>query len=419
LSARRGSRRSLQGLDWLNFCVADVQTGFGPFIAIYLTTQRWTDLAIGSVLSLGTLVAMASQLPAGALVDWMPSKRLAAALAIGAITASALLFVLMPSHFGIGLAEIMHGFASCMLNPAIAAVTISLVGTAALGERLGRNARYSSLGNGIAAAVMGACGYYFAPGSVFWLTALLGAPALFALSRIESRRQVRQITEGARPQRSTWAELRALFLDRRLLAFMACIVMFQMADAAMLPFVGAELAAHSGRIANLVIAACIVAPQAVVALMSPWVGRAAQRYGRRAVLLLGFGAEPVRGLLFGLIAAPVPVVLIQAIDGISAAVIGVLLPLIAADIARERGHFNLIMGAIGLAVGLGATVSTAAAGAISSRIGDHAAFFALAGAGLIATVLVWFLMPETVQEIGPDQADAAPSAALRSDSVVH
>lgn len=393
-----GSKRSLQGLDWLNFCVADVQTGFGPFIAIYLTTQRWTDIAIGSVLSLGTLVAMASQLPAGALVDWMPSKRLAAALAIAAITASALLFVLMPTHFGIGLAEVMHGFASCMLNPAIAAVTISLVGSAALGERLGRNARYSSLGNGVAAAVMGGFGYYFAPGSVFWLTALLGVPSLFALSRIESRRMVRARADAARPHRSTAAELRALFLDRRLLAFMACIVMFQMADAAMLPFVGSELAAKAGGIANLVIAACIVAPQAVVALMSPWVGRAAQRYGRRAVLLLGFGAEPVRGLLFGLISAPIPVVLIQSIDGISAAVIGVLLPLIAADIARERGHFNLIMGAIGLAVGLGATVSTAAAGAISSRIGDHAAFFALAGAGLIGTILVWFLMPETARD---------------------
>jgi MFS family permease len=412
LSEAQGSQRSLRGLDWLNFCVADVQTGFGPFIAIYLTTQRWTDLAIGSVLSLGTLVAMASQLPAGALVDWMPSKRLAAAMAIGAITASALLFVLMPSHFGIGLAEVMHGFASCMLNPAIAAVTITMVGSAALGERLGRNARYASLGNGVAAAVMGACGYYFAPGSVFWLTALLGAPSLFALSRIESQRTVRARVVTTQPRRGTIAELRALFLDRRLLAFMACIVMFQMADAAMLPFVGSELAAKAGNVANLVIAACIVAPQAVVALMSPWVGRAAQRYGRRAVLLLGFGAEPVRGVLFGLVAAPVPVVLIQSIDGISAAVIGVLLPLIAADIARERGHFNLIMGAIGLAVGLGATVSTAAAGAIASRIGDHAAFFALAAAGLIATLLVWLLMPETE----PAQPTMMPPSVRMNDS---
>ena len=394
------SSRSLGGLDWLNFFVADVQTGFGPFIAIYLTTQHWTDLAIGSVLSLGTIVAMASQLPAGALVDWMPSKRLAAALAIGAITGSALLFALMPSHFGIGLAEILHGFASCMLNPAIAAVSISLVSVAALGERLGRNARFASIGNGVAAAVMGGFGYYFAPGSVFWLTAALGVPSLLALSRIESRRVVRDAAERRRPHDSTWVELRALFLDRRLLAFMACIVLFQMADAAMLPFVGTEIAGKAGSVANLVIAACIVWPQMVVATISPWVGRAAQRHGRRSVLLLGFAAEPLRGLLFGLTGSPVPVVLIQGLDGISAAVIGVMLPLIAADIARERGHFNLTMGAIGLAVGLGATVSSAAAGAISNGIGVGAAFFALAGAGLLATVAVWFLMPETAADQG-------------------
>ncbi|MHB1302159.1 MAG: MFS transporter [Acidiphilium sp.] len=392
------SRRSLVGLDWLNFFVADVQTGFGPFIAIYLTTQRWTEGAIGGVLALGTLVAMASQLPAGALVDGMASKRLAAALAIGAITASALLFVLAPTRLGIAAAEAMHGFASCMLNPAIAAITIALVGRAALGERLGRNARYASLGNGIAAAAMGASGYYLAPGSVFWLTALLCLPSLAALARIERTQGAREAAEQRRPHLPVKAELRALCLDRRLLAFMACIVAFQMADSAMLPFVGSEIAGEAGGIANIVIAACIVAPQAVVAVLSPWVGRAAQRHGRRAVLMLGFAAEPLRGALFGLVSAPVPVVLIQLLGGISAATVGVLLPLIAADIARERGHFNLIMGAIGLAVGLGATVSSAAAGAIAQAIGMHAAFFALGAAGLLATFMVWLLMPETARD---------------------
>jgi MFS family permease len=396
LSGEHASPRSLRGLDLLTFFVADVQTGFGPFIAIYLTTQRWTELQIGSVLSLGTIVAMASQLPAGALVDVMRSKRLAAAIAIVAITASALLFVLAPSQAGIGLAEILHGFASCMLSPAIAAISITIVGGALLGERLGRNARFASIGNGVAAAAMGVCGYYFAPGSVFWLTALLCAPSLFALSRIESRRAVRDALERERPKAGTWVELRALALDRRLLAFMACIVLFQMADAAMLPFVGNEIAGKAGSIANLVIAACLVWPQVVVAVISPWVGRTAQHRGRRFILLLGFGVEPLRGVLFALTALPVPVVLIQGLSGVSAATIGVTLPLIAADIARERGHFNLTMGAIGLASGLGATMSNAVTGEIAEAAGVRLAFLVLAAAGLLATILVWLLMPETV-----------------------
>ena len=69
--ARRGSGRVTaasagSGLDWFNFFVANIQTGFGPFIAVYLTTQGWTQTQIGLALSVGTLAAMASQLPAGA-----------------------------------------------------------------------------------------------------------------------------------------------------------------------------------------------------------------------------------------------------------------------------------------------------------------------------------------------------------------
>ncbi len=396
------STRSLKGLDWLNFFVANVQTGFGPFIAIYLTTQKWTDLAIGSVLSLGTITAMASQLPAGALVDWMQSKRFAALLAILAIIGSASLFLITPSYLGISLAEILHGFASCMLGPAIAAVSISLVGINALGERLGRNARYASLGNGISAAVMGAAGYYISGSSVFALTAALGAPALLALSRIEPSKRTRSAREAARPREPVTRELLHLALDRRLLAFAACIILFQLSDAAMLPFIGNEIAAKAGSFANIVIAACIVAPQIVVAATSPLVGRAAQRYGRRATLLVGFGAEPLRGLLLAGITGPAPVVAVQTLGGISAAVIGVLLPLIAADIARERGHFNLIMGGIGLAVGAGASVSTLLAGWVGTHVGDHAVFLALAAAGLAATALVWLIMPETTpSEIRP------------------
>ncbi len=381
--------RSQRGLDLLNFFVADVQTGFGPFIAVYLTTRHWTELQIGAVLSLGTMVAMASQLPAGALVDAMPSKNVAALLAILAITGSALLFVVWPTQAGIGAAEVLHGFASCMLNPAIAAISIALVGTTVLGERLGRNARFQSIGAGVAAGVMGGCGYYFAPASVFWLTAALCAPALFALSRIESRRAARR--ERVAPQ-GLAGELWALAADRRLLAFMACIVMFQMADSAMLPFVGTEIAGRAGHVANLVIAACLVGPQAVVAAISPWVGRTAQGGRLRLVLLVGFAAEPMRALLFALTAAPVPVVLIQGLNGISAAVVGVTLPLIASEIARARGHFNLTMGAIGVATGLGATASNAVAGAVADAAGVRVAFLALAGAGVVATGLVWVLM---------------------------
>lgn len=403
-------RRSLRGLDWLNFFVANVQTGFGPFVAVYLTLHSWTGLAIGGMLSLGTIVAMVSQLPAGALVDWMRGKRLAAGLGIGAIAAAALLFILMPTEFGVGLAEILHGFASCMLNQAIAAISLLLVARHLLGERLGRNARFASLGNGLSAAVMGVSGFYLASSSVFVLTAVLAIPALVALSTIHPATMPPH--EPLVRERRSLGELARLFLDRRLIAFMICMVFFQLADAAMLPFIGNRIAVHGGHLANLVIGGAIVWPQLVTAALSPTVGWAADRYGRRFVLLAGFAALPVRGLLFAVVNGPFALMAIQGLDGIGAATVGVMLPLIAADIAAERGHFNLTMGAIGLAASGGAAVSTTLAGAVEELFGNRAAFGALALAGLIATLLVWLIMPES-KPGGPDAPQPAETRPVR------
>src|SRR5579863_10162699 len=117
-----------RALDRLNLFVANIQTGFGPFIAIYLVTQGWTQTAIGFAFSLGTLAAMASQMPAGALVDAMRNKGYAAAAGLVVFTLSALLFAVVPMRLFVYIAEIMHSFASCMLGPAVAAISLAVVG---------------------------------------------------------------------------------------------------------------------------------------------------------------------------------------------------------------------------------------------------------------------------------------------------
>ena len=175
---RPGANRAL---DLVNFFVADVQTGFGPFVAVYLTTHKWTQIEIGFALTLGTMTSLISQLPAGVLVDSMRNKRMAASGALVGIIIAALLLALQPNQLPVLVAQILHGFASCVITPAIAAISLHLAGHAALGERLGRNARFASIGNGLAAAVMGATGAYFSSRFVFFLTAALCVPALVAL----------------------------------------------------------------------------------------------------------------------------------------------------------------------------------------------------------------------------------------------
>jgi len=386
-------RSADRGLDWLNFFVANIQTGFGPFITVYLTTQGWTQTAIGFALSLGTVTAMASQVPAGALVDAARRKSAVALFSILAFTASALLFAVRPSPLFVYLAEILHGFASCTLGPAIAALSLAVAGQTLFGLRLGRNARYASIGNGLGAALMGACGYYVSNRSVFFLTAALTLPAVFALVPLtvvdtQSRNRGRR-DEGQR------SSLRVL-ADRRLLIFAVCASLFTLANAAMLPLASTALTKRAGgSSATLLIAACIVLPQLIVALTSPHFGVLAETRGRRPALLLGFAMLPLRGVLFALFSDPALIVLVQILDGIAAAAFGVLVPLVISDIAGRSGHFNLSLGFVGFAIGIGATVSTTLAGWIGDRFGDPVAFLGLAATGLAAVLLLWRAMPET------------------------
>ena len=134
---------------------------------------KWTQVEIGLVLSIGGLVALIGQMPGGAIVDAARSERLVAGLAVATIGASALGYAAWPIFPVVAAAATLHAAASCVLGPAIAAISLGMVGPLAIGERFGRHARYASLGNGVAAAVMGTCGYllsavrYFSSAS-FW-----------------------------------------------------------------------------------------------------------------------------------------------------------------------------------------------------------------------------------------------------------
>ncbi|MCF2133751.1 MFS transporter [Mycetohabitans sp. B7] len=405
--------RSLRALDGLNFFLANVQTGFGPFIASYLATHKWTQGEIGIALSVGTITAMVSQVPAGALIDATQNKRAAAMAAIVAIAICALLLAGSPTTIPVLAAEVFHGFASCMLTPALAALSLALVGRHALGDRLGRNARFASIGSAVAAGLMGLCGEYVSVRSVFWLTAALTLPAIIALYMIDplhlgparAARELPQRPVPAPPRESIGELLR----DRRMLTFAACIVLFHLSNAAMLNLAAGEVTAHMGDNVQLVIAACIIVPQFIVAWLSPWVGRSAQRWGRRPILLLGFAALPVRALLFAGVTTPSLLVPVQIFDGLSAAVFGVMLPLIAADVAGDKGRYNLCIGVFGLAAGIGATLSTALAGLVADHFGNGVSFIGLAVAGALAVLIVWLAMPET-READVTDADTTPAA---------
>ncbi|WP_409567359.1 MFS transporter [Methylobacterium sp. J-092] len=392
------SRASRRGLDLFAFFVANLQTGFGPFLAVYFTQSKWTQSDIGFALTVGSLVSLLGQVPGGAFVDAMRSKRFAAGVSVAAISASALALALWPNFLIVLLAMAVHSAASCILTPAIAAISIGLVGHARAGERLGRNASFQAMGNAVAAAGMGACGYYLSNDAVFYLTAALVVPTIMALSAIRAEEIDAGVrTQEAEPRSGDAAAggVKALLTNRALLSFAACMTLFFLANAAMLPLVGSVLTLRASETATALVAACIMVPQAVLAVLAPAVGRAAERFGRYPVLLAGFAALPIRGLLFAYTDNPYMLVSIQVFDGISAAVLGVMVPLVVSDLTRGTGRFNLALGAVGTAMGIGAALSTSLAGILADRLGSHTAFLGLALVGAGAFALVALIMPET------------------------
>ena len=242
------SGASQRGLDWFIFFLADVQTGFGPFVAVYLTTQKWTQVEIGFVLSIGGIIGLLGQMPGGAIVDAARSERLVAGLAVATIGVSALAYALWPIFPVVAVAATLHALASCVLGPAIAAISLGLVGPLAIGERLGRNARFASLGNGSAAALMGAFGYLVSNRSVFLVTFILAIPTLLALARIRGQEIDVAQCHGAvvpEPPDAKATSVFHLVRQRALLIFAGSVLLFQLANAAMLPLMAGVVTTRS------------------------------------------------------------------------------------------------------------------------------------------------------------------------------
>jgi MFS family permease len=294
-------------------------------------------------------------------------------------------------------AEVLHGFSSCTLGPAIAAMSLAVVGPEMLGPRLGRNARFASIGNGIGAALMGACGYYISEQAVFFLTAAVTLPAILSLLPLARLRDP-ALPPTSRPGSNhgrVRAPISSLLTNRALIVFALCAMLFTLGNSAMLPLAGNTLTKEAGNFASLLIAGCIIVPQLVVAVISPTMGELAEQRGRRLLLLIGFCTLPVRGMLFATLDNPAALVLIQGHDGIAAACVGILVPLVASDVAGRSGRYNLSMGFIGLAIGVGATISTVLAGWIADAVGVRTAYISLALVGLVAVLLAFNAMPET------------------------
>jgi MFS family permease len=390
------SRSSLRGLDAVNLFLAGALSGFGPYVAVFLAEQKWTEQNIGFVLTAGGLAGLLSQLPSGELLDAIRSKRLVVALGAIMVAASALIIAIRPSFPLVLAALVLQAITGGFLGLAVAAISLGLVGHAALGKRLGRNQRFASTGGVIAAGLMGVIGYILSYRAIFFAAAALVLPLLAALGRIQLSGIYGRVS-GAPGYQELSAKARrwSLWKNGNLLTFAGCECLFQLGNASMLPLAGEALVFSKEAFSSLIVSALIIVPQLIVALMASWAGRRANTWGRRPLLLVGFAALPIRALVFAWTTSPMVLIAAQILDGVSGTMLGVLTALIVSDLTRSTGRFSLALGFVGTMSGIGASLSTSLTGLVAGSFGRAAGFLSIAAVALVALLLLWLRMPET------------------------
>ncbi len=389
---RADSRGSgLGALVALNFFMADVQAGIGPFVGVLLQSRGWKTGAIGSVLTIGGIAGMFATIPAGGLVDSSRRKRLIVVVAgLLTIAASALLWV--SNGFAIVAAsQIATALAGAALGPAITGMTLGMVGQDRFSDQLGQNQIANHAGNVVAAALSGFLGWKFGFLAVFYLSVVFGILSVGSCLLIPAHSIDDDVARGASDITETdhhLSGIATLIKSRQLLVLATSLLLFHLGNAAMLPLYGlAIVAAHQGN-ASLFTAETIVIAQLVMVVASFAAIRLIRLRGYWWVILFSFLALPVRGLVAAFAIKGWGVIPVQALDGIGAGLQSVAVPALVAQLMQGTGRVNIAQGAVMTFQGIGAALSPALGGLIVDHYGYPACFLSL-GAISAGSLILW------------------------------
>jgi len=397
----KAKRFNPRSLDAINFLLADVRGALGPYLNVFLVTQQhWSQSEVGVVTTIGGLLGLAVQTPIGAAIDTTRAKRGVIVLALAVLALGAVVIFALPTFWPVAAANSLMAVVGDVFGPAVAALTLGLYARKQLARRMGRNSAYDHAGNVAIAVAAGAVGYAFSQRAVFLLV-----PVFAVLAAIDNdrARDLREAPEaGGAPAGAEGIGI--LFRSRPLVVFGVCVMLFHLANAALLPLVGQKLAAAHPKEATAMMSACIVAAQAVMLPIALLVGRTADSWGRKPLFLAGFIVLPIRAVLYTLSDNSAWLIGVQVLDGVGAGIFGALTPLVIADIMRGTGRYNLAQGAVATAQGIGASLSGLIAGVLVDHAGYGATFLALGAVAAVAATVFGLGMPETADREG----EAAP-----------
>ncbi len=392
-------------LDALNFFLADVRDGLGPYLAIYLLAVRgpthgWNEATVGMILTIAGIVGLISQTPAGGLIDRGKNKPRIVMIAALLVTLSSISLPIVTGFTAVAVTQSVAAIAGAVFAPAISAITLGLVGPKLFAKRVGRNEAFNHAGNAVSAALAGVLAWKFGPVVVFWLMGALTVASIVTASRINNDDIDNAVARGLECEPADDCEepsgWKMLIENKPLMIFAVTAFLFHLANAAMLTSVSQLLSRTVGKDqATSLTAACIVAAQLVMVPVAIVVGRNTDRWGTKPLFLVAFTFLAARGALYTVSDNPWWLVGVQALDGVGAGIFGALFPVVIADLTKGTGRFNVSQGAVASAQGLGAALSATLAGAIIVWLGYTASFLTLATVAGIGLALYLVAMPET------------------------
>ena len=383
--------RGIRPLESLNFFMADMQAGIGPFLGVFLLAHGWESGLIGSVMTIGGVAGMLMTAPAGALVDATTRKRSYVIVPGICVVLASTIILLSQTFWLVAASQVATAVAGAAIGPAVNGITLGIVHQAGFNRQNGRNQAFNHAGNVVGAGLSGFLGWQFGLTAVFWLAALFGVLSIIAVLMIPAKAIDDRVARGLKDGDGDGDQasgFKVLLECKPLLVLAAALAFFHLGNGAMLPLYGLAVVAEKQGDPASFVAVTIVVAQAVMIVVSLIAMRVAEKEGYWLVLLISFLALPVRGLIASHVITQWGVYPVQMLDGVGAGLQSVAVPGLVARILNGTGRVNVGQGAVMTVQGLGASLSPAVGGWIAQGIGYGPAFLIL-GSFALGSIALW------------------------------
>jgi MFS family permease len=409
-SSDRMAAKGIRPLLSLNFFMADMQAGIGPFLGVFLLAHGWQSGLIGTVMTVGGVAGMVMTTPAGAMVDATRRKKLYVIIpGICTVIASGLILV-SQNFWLVTLSQVATAIAGAAIGPAVAGITLGMVRQAGFNRQNGHNQALNHAGNMVGAGLSGLLGWQFGFTAVFWLAALFGVLSIASVLLIPKDAidddEARGVDKSADADAKVGG-ITVLLECKPLLILAAALACFHLGNGAMLPLYGLAVVAHKQGDPAGFVAITIVVAQATMILASLIAMRLAEKEGYWLVLLVSFIALPIRGVIAAYVMNKWGVYPVQILDGVGAGLQSVAVPGLVARILSGTGRVNVGQGAVMTVQGLGASLSPAIGGWIAQDFG-YCPMFLILGSFALGSIALWLCFASILRPACARRPDGPP-----------